>query len=501
VAQAQTSCTGRLDFLRSQDTSRVYVMDSSLAPVDLLGITLNPPYQRGLDQLTILGGLDGNLFVERAVSVAGGGRLTAFALSPDGDTAVVGRFFSTNPMGPHEAAIVRGLSTFAPHVSKVLPIAALEPHSVAISPDGSYALIGHAEFGPAALTVISGLPANPKIAGKIQLGLVPGFACDVESVKFSLDGKRVLVQTSLYDSPYPPIRFLPRVTLQVVFDPQPGGTQQVSAPFLLPRTPAIPPQPPFEGWDTGVALGDSALLPDGDSAIVPVSGAFELGQYDARILLVKGVRTGNLQVARTLGPTDGVILAPFQVVVAPDCDRAYVTSGNSFMVVSGLSDTSFANVVISPAMTSYWFPAEPAITPDGAALLINHPRVPVDNVPPGAAVTNYDPNSRTALGAPLFGPVRSLLFFKESCIQGHPSGLTDYVDLFTDDLPKGIGTSLRAKIHAAVRLSDRGRDRAARALLGAFRLQVKLLRCKGSLTGVEAGVLDDLAGLACSRLR
>ncbi len=495
-----TPVVGRLDFLKMQDSTRAYAIDS---PFSIPNLT--PPYEPGLGQLVVLGGVKSTLFVERTV-LAEGSFVGALEMSPDGDTAaLLGRGLAGNRI-----VIVRGLKSGAISQRAVQLLA--PPFSLTWSPDGTYLVVGlelMGDEGPQSvkMSLISGLPDAPRLEYTFDLGLSvmpPGYT-DIAYLEISRDGGRLLVQAHQHLGNVLPVEGLPIVTLLVLANVRPGAAPFISGKLVLPAdNPALPPAPALAGMPTGVANGDSALLCDGDSAIVPVPGAFgPLNSPDARIFLIRGVSTGKLTIVRTLGPADGVPPANYQVALATDCDRAVITRnfrGNALAVVTGLSDPSFASVSVRALPSSYNYgPAEASITADNQTIVAAHPRFPASIYP--AAATNYEFGpSFTPLGPPLVGPVRGPFTIRDGLIHTFPPGLSDYLMVFTEGGPPGIRESLLAQINRAVRSADEGEDGTARAALSSFSNQVRVLQAAGILSAVKAGVLTALAHVAIDRL-
>jgi hypothetical protein len=473
------------------------VIDSGFDPLFVGVGPLDPPSEPGLNQLTVLGGVDGELFVEQTIDL-GEGTAVVFGLSPDGDTALVG----TKLPPRWELAIVRGLRNVPAYVALRQPLAWL-PSAFAFSPDGTTAYVGSGQEKSLLTAVVGGLPDSPEVSRTIDLGVSGTVHATASSLDISLDGSRLLVQSVVQDTLEFPDNFLLRPLIQVVKDPA-GAVPDVSAPLELPTAPALPPQSPFEGLPTGIALGDSAILGDGDYAIVPCSGSLDLGQPDARIFLLAGVRSGDLRIARTLTPDDGVRPSPFQVSLFPDRDRALVsnTLDASVTVVSGLSEPGFASVLLQTFPVLRSPAAEPSVTPDGRALVILHKQPPIDGSQP-AAVSNYSltGGAVTPVGTPLTGPVRAPPYWKDATLETFQPGLSDGLSVFSGSLPAPTGESLQFRIDAAIWLADHGRDGAAIDQLTAFQEEVRRLERINELSAVEARMLDTLAQVGVERLR
>lgn len=490
-----TVAHGRLAFLAPQDATRAYVIDSGFDPLFVGVGPFDPPYEPGTNQLTVLGGVGTELFVERTIDL-GEGTAVVFGLSPDGDTALVG----TKRPPRWELVVVRGLRRGPAHVARRQPLPWL-PSAFAFSPDGTTAYVGSGQETSLVVAVVDGLPDAPRVGRTIDLGVSGSVHATANSLDLSLDGTRLLVQSVVQDTLAFPDGFLLRPLIQVVKDPA-GPDPEVSAPLELPTAPALPPQPPFEGLSTGIALGDSAILRDGDCAIVPCSGALDLGQPDARIFLLRGIRAGEPRIARVLTPDDGVRPSPFQVSLFPDGDRAMVsnTLDASVTIVSGLSVPGFSSVHLESFPVLRSPAAEPSVTPDGRALVVLHKQAPIDGSLP-AAVSNYSLGlgTVTPLGAPLGGPVRAPPYWKDSTLETFQPGLSDGLRATT--LPVPMGKDLQSRIDAAVWFADRGKDQEATEQLRGFREEVRRLEQINELSPLEAGMLDTLAHVGVERLK
>jgi hypothetical protein len=502
---------GRIDFLLNQDTTRAYVLDSAFH-TDFTGVPpLDPPYEAGLNHLTILRDVHtanmsleqtlplGNDIVrgERPTGFLGGGWLSVFALSPDGDTALLAR------IDPNEILVVRGLKANAPYLSQTLPFPDL-PSAITISPDGSWALVGNGTNvgpGPLKLYVVSGLPAHPVVFSEIELGPEEEIDCGgVSEIRITDDGKRALL-VNWWGLVHQPI--VDEQSLILIREPGPGGVQQVMDKLVMPLEPAIPPPPEFEGKNVGQASGSFAVLWDSDSAVVPAVGHPDLGVVDARILLISGMRTGQLRIVRTLGPADGVEISPFYVARLPDSDRVVLSHlfAGKFTILSGLGDPTFSSVTLEtfdgelPVMGSL------AVTPDGGTVVLSTARGPLDNLPP-SHVTNwsYDGQSIVSLGPAVYGPVREMPFLRGAGIKTMRPGLNDYVAC-CQALPQPARESLTSKVNEAVVLADQGMDQESIETLSAFSAEVDVLVTDGVLQEHEARIMHTLAGLAEDRLR
>lgn len=474
-----------LGFLDTQDAAHAWVIDSGFDPGAFYGLTFDPPWRIGTNALTRIG-LAGAPQILSTTPLGNAGSVMTFALSPDGDTALVSTLL------PNQILVVRGLRQDLPQVTATLPVA-LFPLSFDFAPDGRSAAAGLQRNGPgtAQIARIVGLPETPAIGEAVDLGAHANVLSAVESVDWSRDGRRILVQTALHQHPAPPLFFLPEIAMQVLaLD---DGNAQVSAPLILPAEPFLRPRPPFEELLTGVAIGDSVILCDGDTALVGSTGALNLGQRDARLLFLRGVRAGSLVVERILTLDDGVGVAPFQVTVGPDC-AAWVTNtfDGSVTRVGGLLVGDFGAIELRTFATSYPFPGEPAATSDGRRLLVHHPRAPRNGVPP-AAVTVWDPPDDTAVGSPLTGPVTAWIEVKDATLAAQRPGLLDYLRALSTPERAAQFERLIGHVRRAIDFAAGGHSPAARAELLAFRNQVEFQKNRGMLAEAEARLFTDLA--------
>jgi len=485
---------GRLDFLKAKDVTRAYVPDSAYDPIlDGYGV-LDPPYESGPNQLTVLTHLDQpELTVEQTVPLGEEGAILSVELSPDGDTAIVAR------RDPHALLVVRGLASGSPYLARTVPVG-FESRAVAFSPDGSWALAGTTSYGPPLrLYVIGGLPGAAEVDGEVSLGPDETIDCGyVNRVRITDDGQHALalctwarIHTGIPDE----------ATLRIIADPRPGGAQITTDILQLPLTPALPVPEELEGENVGIPAAFEVLC-DTDSLILPMRGFIQGNVADARILLVRGIHSESLEIARILGPDDGVPITPNTPVRLPDCDRVLVTTmwAEKICIVSGLSDPTFQSVGIE----SFDAPRAglaPALTADGHTLLILTARGPFDNRPP-ARINTFDIGSAvTQIGGPFYGPVRAPPYLDTRLIATPPPGLSDYVALCTRNLPPAVNQSLQAKISTAVGRADRGHDAAAVDVLSDFRDEVAGLVQDGVLDPAEAQIFDTLVEVAEERLR
>ncbi len=466
-----------LKFLGHANSNEAWALDSNFDPTLFTG-PLDPPYEVGANALTRIDLATGE--VTASIALGGDAPVLAFDLSPDGDTALAVRIFD------NALLVINGISDPSTATVREYPLP-MQPLSLAISSDGQRAAIGYqGGAGEAHAGLVDGLRGTDlRIHPPVSLGIDAGYLTAVEAVDFSLDGTRLVTQSALHDvAPPDPVYFMPRIVVQsnVVW----GENIVAGAPFVVDRTPVLPPAPPFAGAPTGVALGDFALTCDGRSLLLPVSGALDVGQPDARILVLDGVELGQLTERRVLTPADGVSIAPFQVALAPDCDSAIVTNAfaGNLSVMSGIRS---GEVSIESATSSMPFPSEAVISADLAHVAVQHSRPPIDGVPP-TSVTFYDYESLQATQAPLFGPVRSWIQAKDRTLAAWPAGLLDRIA--AADPPDWIMGMYERSIGQVQRLSRAGYQKRAIRLITWLRIVTYTLEYAGYLDSVDADVIQ-----------
>lgn len=485
---------GRLDFLLAQDASRAYVVDSAWTPEN----PLTPPYEAGLNQITVLRGVNtGAISVEQTFPLGGPGYLMGLSLSPDGDTALVAR------ENPAELIVVRGLSTGSLYVQATLPLRDTW-NSTAISPDGTWALVGNLTLtGPLTLQVVAGLPENPAIVEEIDLGPDYRFGCgDVKSIQIRDDGAKAVVLLEYSAEHDWPFNLIPTVAqLRVIKDPGPTGVQRTVDVLDLPLESVLPAPPALAGHETSRPGGDFAVMCDGDTVLVAMMGAFQFGAPDARVIIVRGLANDRMEIARILTPDDGIDQTPFLVTRLPDCDRVVVTHlrAGKLSLISGLRDPTFATVKVKSIPTSRALLGA-ALTPDGKRLLVDRPRPPQDNRDP-AAILQFEVRPDTLIeGEPVFGPVRTAVNSAQQLATFRPA-LSDYIALCTAHLPPPVNASMQDRIVLATRLADGGRDEVAVETLRTVERDVRALVDEGKLFPVEAKLVGHIVDAAEARLR
>ena len=475
-ACAASAEPGPLDFLGNSDSNVAWVLDSGLDPTPFIG-PLNPPYDVGDNALTRIDLATGE--ITASIPLGSSGPVLAFELSPDGNTAIAARIYD------NALLIVDGLSSPETATIREYPLP-LQPLSLAFSSDGRHAAIGYQTgAGEAFVALLTHIDhSEPAIGDPVSLGISAEYLTAVEAIDFSLGGSRLVTQTAMHDvAPPDPSYFTPRVALQshAVW----AGGVAIGPAYEPDRQSVLPPMPPFAGAPTGVALGDFALTCDGLTALVPVSGARDIGQPDARILVVDGVNTGHLVLRETLTPADGVDIAPLQIAMAADCDRALVTNAfaGTMTNITGIRDQDFAltgNPLLMP------FPSEPAISADSRYVVIQHSRPPLNGVPP-SNVTVYDGSTLAPSLAPIFGPVRSWLQAKDRTLATWPAGLLDRIDAV--DVPAWMSRMYERRINAAIDASRSGYNRRARQSLRLTLWVTYWLDCSGHLDSADAATI------------
>lgn len=482
-----------LGFLRQQDADHAWVIDSGFDPGAFYGLSLDPPWVGGGNALTRIGLGEGAPRILSTTPLGADGAAMSLALSPDGDTALV------STLRPSQVLVVRGLRRGAPRVTAALPLERF-PLSFGFAPDGRWAAVGLQLDGPgtAQVALLGGLPEAPALGRVVDLGVRADVLSAVESVDVSRDGGRLLVQTGLHRHPDPPLFFLPDIALQVVDLRRANAS--ASDPLILPAEPTLPPEPAFEGLQTGRALGDSVILCDGDTAVVGSTGAINLGQPDARLIFVGGVLSDDLRVERVLTPADGVGIGPFQVALGPDC-AAWVsnTVESSVTRIDGLLAGDLDGLELTTHPIGGVAAAEPAVTPDGGTVLVHRPRAPRDGAPP-ATVAVIDAGTGEPLGPPLAGPLAAWIEVKDSTLATHPPGLVDHLHALAEPSNASELGRLVALVERAAERAAADDPAAAREGLLSFSSKVEDLRLRGTIGRVEARLFHDLAATALAVL-
>ncbi len=476
-----------LHFLLPKSSGVAYGLDSAFDPTPFLG-ELQPPYEAGGNVLTPIHGLPDVPALGEPISLGGDGAVLAFSLSPDGDSAAAVR------IRPNELLILRGFGDGQAVVESTVALDG-QPLSLAFSPSGDHLAIGLQGMGEASVAIVDMFADTAEVREIVGLG-VSAVALDaVEAVEFAMNGRSLLAQFSIHNAPAgTPAFFAPDVFLAQIRQ-QAGGGFAVSAPLPLPSQPVLPPKPPFDQLNTGVALGDFVQLCDGDSALVPVSGALDIGQPDARIIRVGGLAAGHLGVSQVLTVADGVGIAPFQIALAADCDTAFISNAFSGDItrISGLAGSGSENLTLETFPLASPFPAEPVITPNQASVLVHHPRVPLNQVPP-ALVTAYHAGDLAPAGEPMIGPVRAWLQAKDQTLAANPVSFVDI--LHASGLSWEMRWRIENQLHVAIWLSQWRLQFYAHGLLSGIKRSLRSAADKGRLSSASAQAMLDLIDVA-----
>lgn len=469
-----------LDFLLPKPADHAYVLDSAFDPTGFIGV-LNPPYEPGDNQITVLGELPGAPSIVDVVPLAADTPIFSMAMSPDGRTMAVTRMIT------NEVLIVRDFHDAMSMSIEVVPMPDL-PLALGFSPTGDRLAVGLQGTGQATVQLVEQVRTVPALGELVELGISSDVLNAVEAIGFDFSGRRVLAQVSLHQAHLPdPAFFVPQIVL-VPMDVS-GGEVLVGAAWFAPQESFLPPTPPFDALSTGAPLGDFAWLCDGDRVIVPVSGALDIGQADARILVLSGASGTGLELMHTFTLLDGVGIGPFQIDLGADCDTAIVTNAFSgdLTRIRGL-DGPWQDWTLSTHSASSPFPSEPAFSPDQNALLIHHPRVPLDGVPP-SVVTSYSGADLAPLGAPLSGPVRAWAQVKDSTLTTWPASFVDR--LRRSDLDWQQARRLESLVHVAAWLSE-WKPNAAHNLMHQVGRSIERLSNQGKMRASSAKALRDL---------
>ncbi|MDJ0654455.1 MAG: hypothetical protein QNJ40_09900 [Xanthomonadales bacterium] len=414
---AQGANPADLAFLGSAESSYAWVLDSSYDPTPVIGV-LDPPYQAGRNQLSRIDLATGE--IDAAIALGDRAPVLAFSLSPDGTTGIALRIFD------NALLVISGMDEPATAELREYPLPH-QPLSAGFFGGGAHAVIGY-QTGAGAL--LAGVVENldqPVVHVPSELGIEAPYLGAVEAIAVTHDDRRVITQSALHQvPPSDPAFFTPQIAVQS--HELLHGQLVPDSTLLLDPIPVLPPSPPFDHLETGVALGDFAVGCDDDRLVVPVSGALDLGQPDARVLILKGVSDGFLELEQTLSIADGVGLAPLQIDLAADCDLGVIT--NVFAgTVTRLTGIAGGRFQLDETPLIMPFPAEPAISPDMQTLVVHHPRPPLNGVPPGN-VTIYQLSNVAPRGGPVFGEVRAWLQAKDRTLATWPPGLMDRVISF-----------------------------------------------------------------------
>lgn len=287
---ARASISNPLRFLQAQAASYVLVCDASFDILFEAG---------GADQLTRVTGLPDSPTIAETLPMSDVGVLGGVAISPDGDTALV-LFWAVPDRFITGFAVIRGLSSGTMRREAVMTFdptpegeAALVANDVAFSADGQSAVIlrRRVDFPfdvndpgtHAKLNVITGLPDAPVIGPDVDIP-----AAFAESLALTRDGDRAVV-TSLEPK-----------GLTIVSGLAPGGPDP-SATFI-----SLEDELGAVDYPGGQApVGGVALTLDEDGVIVPIQNGI-LAAPQGQALVFTGFQSGQLQLARSMGMTEGV---------------------------------------------------------------------------------------------------------------------------------------------------------------------------------------------------
>jgi hypothetical protein len=134
------------------------------------------------------------------------------------------------------------------------------------------------------------------------------------------------------------------------------------------------------------------------------------------------------------------------------------------------------------------FPGEPAVSANAQHVVVQHPRPPLDAVPP-ANLTIYDGTSLAARFGPLFGPVRSWIEAKDRTLATWPAGLLDRVA--AADMPSWMTRMYDRRISAAIGAAHHGNPRHAYRVLRATAWITHWLERSGYLAPVDADTISS----------
>ena len=522
IASAQT---GRLDFLKSKDSSFALFANTSA--------TLQPGKQYP-NELVLLTGLPFKPTISARVDLLAGvkplcpdngcGGLRSVAISPDGDTALV----SSDPNDAQPPAVrttsslflLRNLRAFVRsrnvgdlriRTFKATEFPQLDNVSaLAFGPDGRWAVVSTRGPGYIDLTytavrgtvvVITGLPDNPVFSAPFSVPMH-----SQGNIDLSLDGGTLLLNDSTDKS-----RGGLNSNVIVVQGIRPGGPPPRVAAIHTFETPAGFP-------DTGLEpVKDARLTLDGRFVLAPIG---TIRAFDGQgmpiglnqIAMLGPVRNGKLEIARLLTEADGVNGGPYQAAISPDADSALVVNaldsgGGNLLTGLGSGDPSKFKLKPLP------FPAfgppfplgpngppvlaphgEAIFTADGETALVNNWIIPpLANVPlmPSLSVLTGFHSGNIRVAANLSDPTLNP-FENQQQIATAPAGLVDYLNLY---LPAGPPRDhLVSILNDAIARADRGETKFAIAdSLISFVLTVNEVARAGLLTKTQSYVLETLA--------
>lgn len=490
AAPAQTTQTGRLDFLKSKDPSFALFVNTSAT---------TEPGKQYPDELVLITGLPSNPTISARIDLFGpgnkpycgstcSGALRNAALSPDGDTALVSTDTHTFGIYPSALYLLRNIRAFArsknPADLQIRTFAEkdfLQLHSVsglAFGPDGHWAVVNTDGPGPidgtyrtakGTIVVISGLPDNPVFSEPVNV-----FTHSLGNIDLSLDGRTLLLNDT---TDFSGISFNgggPKSDQIIVRGFRPGNTPRVSivSTFSTPKGfPTTGPQP----------VQDARLTLDGRFILAPLDLIRDISTQQTltglnQIAILGPVRNGTVDTVRLLTEADGVSGGPIHAGVSPDGDSALVSDAldnGSAKLLTGLSSGDPAQIRLKALPFQFFGPSFP-LGADGPPVLAPHSQVIFTSDGETALVANWvtPPLSGTGLtpslsvltgfqsgnirlaanlSDPAFNPVN-----QRQQIAAQPAGLMDYINLY---LPAGtLRDTLTNGINSAIDQADRQQD-------------------------------------------
>jgi uncharacterized protein (TIGR03437 family) len=514
---AQTTPVGRLDFLKSKDPSFALFANTSNSNTGL-------PYP---NDLVLLTGLPFNLAISARVGLLGPvrvcrqcGGLRSVVISPDGDTALV----STEPTSANQVNATRSalfvlrnlrafLRTRNPDDLQIRTFSGTDYPALdnvaglAFGPDGRWAVVN--SVSPAyddltytalsgRVTVITGLPENPKFSAPIP---VPTHS--IGNIDLSLDGETLLLNdvNDFTDGGFKSDQIL-------VQGIHPGGPPARVAAIARTSLAEV-----FKGGPPTV--NDARLTLDGRFVIAPIAAIRSLNSNQQpnpvnQIAILGPVRNGRLDTARLLTEADGVKGGPYQAGVSPDGDSALI--GNALdnggaNLITGLGFGDPAQVKVEPLPLAFFGPpfpqgpngppvlaphGQPMYTPDGdSALVVNFISPPLvgAKLSPSLSVLTGFQKGDIKLAANLSDSTLNP-YANHQQIATAPPGLMDYVNLY---VPAGwVRNGLVSDLNQLIADADQGNsDDAVVGQLASFIGNVNDIR--GLFSRSQANVMGGLA--------
>ena len=530
-AWAQPAATGRLDFLKSHDSSYALLANTSA--------TFQPGKQYP-NELLLITGWPFAPVVSAHVDLGLGdphcgpgepcGRLRNLAISPDGDTALL----TTDPSDVQTDAgrdvsvlvLLRNIRKFVQSKNKAdLGIKLFKAtefpqldnvSGLAFGPDGRWAVASTMGKGVidlnyttarGTLVPITGLPDNPQFGQPFPVPMH-----SQGNISISLDGGTLLLNDTSDRS-----TGVLRSNQFVVQGIAPGGGPPrvvATSSFPLPSTAS----------DIITPVRDAKLTLDGRFVLAPIAliASFDnsgnpVGYNQFEIL--GPVRRGTLD-SRILKESDGVTGGPFYCAVSPDGNTALIVNNLDLgggELLTGIASGNPARFAIKPLPFPFFGPAIFPLGPSGPPVLTSHAAVvftpdgktalvgnwvipPLGSsaaAPSITALTGFD-TGKIQVAANLLDPILNA-FDTNQQIATPPSGLLDYVNLY---VPSGANRdSLTSLVNQAVAASDRGDAPGAIAEpLVRFVLAVADFGRRGVITLPQAVTLGTLAAVGIQRV-